>query len=113
MKATNIKWDVDSAKDRQFLPKTLEIPKNLDNLDDISDYLSDETGFCHDGFDIKSSFKKGDILLLSSGGLDKVISSEIKFNDDDSVSEIVFCKENGLISRQQIKTIINKRSNKS
>lgn len=51
MKATNIKWDTDGDKKiLKTLPKEMEIPSGMYDLDDISDYLSDETGFCHDGF---------------------------------------------------------------
>ena len=67
MKATNIKWDVtDGAEDMtkedmeeilSTLPTEVEIPSYLvtdedDLLDDISDWPSDEYGFCHDGFEL-------------------------------------------------------------
>lgn len=56
MKAINIEWDVDNKKDLKFLPKEMDIPDEIayedGELDEeaISDYLSDETGFCHKGF---------------------------------------------------------------
>ena len=66
MKAINIKWDVtDGAEDMtkeemdeilSTLPTEVEIPDYLitddedDLLDEVSDWLSDEYGFCHDGF---------------------------------------------------------------
>lgn len=50
MKATNIKWDTDGDLILfQELPKTIEIPKDV-TKDQISDYLSDRTGFCHFGY---------------------------------------------------------------
>lgn len=59
MKATNIQWDVDRKKDLKFLPKEIDIPDDIaynenGDVDEeaISDYLSDETGFCHYGFKI-------------------------------------------------------------
>ena len=68
MRAVNIKWDVtDGAEDMTkedmdeillTLPTEVEIPNYLitddedDLLDDISDWLSDEYGFCHDGFEL-------------------------------------------------------------
>ena len=72
MKAINIKWDVtDGAEDITkedmdeillTLPTEVEIPDNLidDDKDfdedyyysDISDWLSDEYGFCHFGFEL-------------------------------------------------------------
>ena len=72
MRAVNIKWDVtDGTEDMtkedmdeilSTLPAEVEIPDNLiDNNEDfdedyyysdISDWLSDEYGFCHDGFEL-------------------------------------------------------------
>ena len=58
MKAVNIKWDTDGDMELlEELPTEVEIPDYLitdedDLLDDISDLLSDEYGFCHDGFEL-------------------------------------------------------------
>lgn len=52
MKAINIDWDVDYEGDREFLPTEIEIPNGMTDEDEISDYLSDETGFCHNGFEL-------------------------------------------------------------
>lgn len=57
-KVTDIKWDVDEERDLEQLPTELEIPIEVEEeelSDDdceyaISEYLSDEYGFCHDGF---------------------------------------------------------------
>lgn len=49
MKAVNIKWDIDSGDD-VMLPKEIDIPEYLVDEDEISDYLSDLTGYCHKGF---------------------------------------------------------------
>ncbi len=51
MKATNIKWDTDGDMELfSELPTEMEIPEGMIDEEEISDYLSDETGFCHDGF---------------------------------------------------------------
>lgn len=50
MKAVDIDWDVDCEEDREFLPTEIEIPDGMEDDDEISDYLSDVTGFCHKGF---------------------------------------------------------------
>ena len=53
--ATNIKWDVDVPSQLEYLPTIIKID-NADlwkDADDISDYISDVTGFCHDGFSIE------------------------------------------------------------
>ena len=49
MKATNIKWDID-YDDNNFLPTEVEIPIGMTDAEEISDWLSDEFGYCHEGF---------------------------------------------------------------
>ena len=51
MRAVNIDWDVDCEKDRDALPEEIEIPEGM-NEEEISDYLSDVTGFCHKGYSL-------------------------------------------------------------
>lgn len=52
MKATNIKWDTDGDLILfRELPRTIEIPKNV-TKDQISDYLSDQTRFCHFDYEL-------------------------------------------------------------
>ena len=52
MKAINILWDTDGEE--VDLPNEIEIPDWIDEDDDdeISDYLSDVTGFCHFGYEL-------------------------------------------------------------
>lgn len=62
LKAINIKWDTDGDKEvLNELPTEMIIPNELEELykkdreyalEEISDWLSDETGFCHDGFEV-------------------------------------------------------------
>lgn len=52
MKAINILWDVDDEEDEISLPEEIDIPEDMTDEDEISDYISDETGFCHYGFDL-------------------------------------------------------------
>ena len=52
MKAVNIKWDVDHEEDLSFLPKEIDLPAGMKDEDEISDYLSDVTGYCHKGFSL-------------------------------------------------------------
>lgn len=62
LKAINIMWDTDGDNElfnklptEMFIPDELEIMYEKDKefaLEEISDWLSDETGFCHDGFEI-------------------------------------------------------------
>lgn len=53
MKATNILWDIDNEEEYDEpidLPTEIEIPSSLTDEEEISDYLSATTGFCHKGF---------------------------------------------------------------
>lgn len=52
MTATNIKWDTD-GDESIVLPSRIEIPEGMTDEDEISDYLSDTTGFCHFGFTLE------------------------------------------------------------
>lgn len=53
MKATNIKWDMDGeCPIPSILPTTVNIPEDMTDEEEISDWLSDEFGFCHCGFEI-------------------------------------------------------------
>ena len=51
LKAINIMWDVD-YDDNGYLPTEIIIPDGMTDEEEISDYLSNETGFCHEGFDL-------------------------------------------------------------
>lgn len=57
MKAINIKWDVDFEEDLESLPTEIEIPDWIeeDDYDAIDDYLSDVTGYCHNGYELVDS----------------------------------------------------------
>lgn len=50
MKALNIIWDTDGEKIE--LPNEIEIPFGMTDENEISDYISNETGFCHYGFEL-------------------------------------------------------------
>ena len=71
LKAINIKWDTDGDKEVfNDLPREMIVPDELEKMykkdkeyafDEISDWLSDETGFCHDGFKIEREITKESI----------------------------------------------------
>lgn len=46
---TDIQWDSDGEE----LPDEIQLPIGMVDDEDISDYLSDKTGFCHEGFCIE------------------------------------------------------------
>lgn len=52
LKAVDIQWDVDEMEDLSLLPSEINIPEGLSREEEISDYLSDVTGFCHKGFSL-------------------------------------------------------------
>ena len=49
LKATNILWDTDYDDDGE-LPTEIDIPEGMTDKDEISDYLSEVTGYCHQGY---------------------------------------------------------------
>ena len=52
MIAIHIQWDVDEPDELVGLPTEIQIPDGMEDEDEISDYLSDVTGFCHRGFQL-------------------------------------------------------------
>lgn len=54
---TNIQWDTDGDEEAlDELPTSISIKEEtLMNLigETLSDYITDETGFCHSGFDVE------------------------------------------------------------
>ena len=62
LKAVEIKWDVtdndidemddEACEIMESFPTEMIIPEGMTDPDEISDWLSDETGFCHYGFRI-------------------------------------------------------------
>ena len=53
MKATNIIWDTDGED--VDLPTEILLPPGMTDEDEISDYISDVTGFCHMGFELEEA----------------------------------------------------------
>lgn len=52
MKAINIEWDVDYEEELEDLPTEIEIPNGMTDEEEISDYITDKTGFCHYSFEL-------------------------------------------------------------
>ena len=66
MRATNIKWDTDGDQDAfDALPQEIQIPKGM-TYEEIEDYLSDQTGFCHMGFELSPDAA---IIEITAGSL--------------------------------------------
>ena len=68
--AYEIKWDTDGDQEMlDGLPKEIRIPDGMVDNEEISDYLSDETGFCHAGFKLGIMFR-GKIMPYYTNRLD-------------------------------------------
>ena len=52
--AYDIQWDVDSPEDLAALPGEILLPEGMTE-EEASDYISDQTGFCHKGFRLKKA----------------------------------------------------------
>lgn len=127
MKAINIQWEVDDEKDLEFLPTELEIPKHIKDVDDISDYISDEMGFLHKGSNLSLSKEElaktplilcegfqGDRCVMTLDGAKKevydiALSSDVdgfenylRNNPNDTVYDFArfksFCLEDSIIN---------------
>ena len=50
MVAMNIKWDTDGEPIN--LPNVIVLPDGMEDIEEVSDYISNLTGFCHNGFEL-------------------------------------------------------------
>lgn len=87
--AYNIKWDTDGdMKLFKTLPQEIEIPEEVwedyddGNDDAISDYVSDVTGFCHYGFEIRTKKIKEEIDMTNTSIYDIMILGGTYHNDN-------------------------------
>ena len=108
LKAINIKWDTDGDKEvLARLPKEMIIPDYLEReydpndpyAEEISDWLSDEIGFCHEGFEIITIYvekefpkleecdKATELCLASIGRAGKLVELMIESNEPDNELE--------------------------
>ena len=103
LQAVDITWDTDgNEKLFQELPSTVDIPEEILDEDEISDYLSNKVGFCHDGFTLTSNVSeaieniiliKADSLLISGvKGDEEEFEVEMEFNTpSDRNIQVKFC----------------------
>lgn len=105
MKAIDIDWDVDEEEDRNYLPNEIEIPVGMVDEDEISDYVSDVTGFCHKGFRLTISVPGPTCCMLTDDGspVCGVDGSEVSVSDlhyDESSSGNSVKEKNVLLSNE-------------
>ncbi len=97
MKAYDITWDTDGED--VALPNEVEIPAHMTDLDEISDYITNVTGFCHKGFGVTGSVhNKPEDRLIRSMSKGHGLAYSVNENDLYRVSYIggvsrfaVFC----------------------
>ena len=88
MTAINIKWDVDYDADNIELPTEIYIPEGMTDEDEISDYLSEVTGFCHEGFELVPTFKipvrwtVWDEVEIPANSLEEALKYFLKYQDE-------------------------------
>ena len=100
LKAINIKWNTDGDKEvLNELPTEMIIPDELEEmykkdkeyaLEEISDWLSDETGFCHDGFEIEKEITKESV----ENELYDFFNDKMKTGDAPEIERVRVFKDN-------------------
>lgn len=51
MRAIHIEWDVDGDMELlRELPREMELPEGMTDEDEISDWITEQVGFCNKGF---------------------------------------------------------------
>lgn len=86
MQAINIIWDTDGINEN--LPESISLPRSLfySDIETISDYLSEQTGFCHKGFD----------LVRDKTECQKLIDDAIKLNLLSTSENKIFVFKSGI-----------------
>ena len=100
LKAINIKWDTDGNKEvLQDLPTEMIIPDELAEYysvdreyttEEISDCLSEETGFCHSGFEIVKEVTKESV----EEELFNFLTSKMETGDTPDIERVRVFKDN-------------------
>lgn len=100
LKAINIKWDTDGDEEvLQDLPKEMIIPDELEELykkdreyalEEISDWLSDEIGFCHAGFEVVKEITRQSV----ENELFDFFNDKMKTGDAPDIERVRVFKDN-------------------
>lgn len=102
MIAKNIKWDTNGDKELlQDLPAAMTIPDNMTD-DVICDWISDQTGFCHFGFELAP-----DIITIVDDGCHTV---KIRIPADNHIPTITIGNDTyfeGQIPDKDLKKIMD------
>lgn len=107
MKATNILWDIDED-DGIELPTEMELPEGMTDEDEISDYLSDETGYCHKGFDIEGEEKVcAECGAVCTDNYYMVGDNYLQVKYFDSNEDNIFCSKDCLCEALSVLNVID------
>ena len=98
MKAVEIIWDVDCEEELENLSVEMNIPEGFEEIEEVSDYLSDRTGFCHKGFrlvekksdDTISYYVTDDGTLKIFHGSKLLATVEDGKADEDFVDDVLY-----------------------
>lgn len=94
--ATNIEWDTDEdPAGAWMLPDKIEIPITMTDLEEISDYISDKTGFCHNGFFVDCN-KSIEELYKEIDKIDKELKAEYDEYGETTWASQLECEREGL-----------------
>ena len=98
MKAINIKWDIDDD-DEKSLPTEIIIPNDMTDEEEISDYLSNVTGFCHQGYDLVETSnynsnsmtrkQKIELCTITNNGGDDYLDYILQMHCNETQIEII------------------------
>ena len=66
-RATNIQWSTNDSHDLESLPTEIEIPVGMEE-DAISDYLSEQTGYLHEGYVLEQDMKETHRVFIDMDG---------------------------------------------
>lgn len=122
LKAIRIKWDTDGGMEVfNNIPTEMIIPDELETiykedkeyaLEEISDWLSEETGFCHDGFEIEKEITKESV----ENELYDFFNDKMETGDAPEIEEVrrfdeyLVTRDNGIVidcvGEKQIRLII-------
>lgn len=101
VRVTSIEWDTsgedyDDEEDLDLPSEIIipleKIPEWASDLDRVSDYISNETGFCHDGFEIECNYEVDELYSIMEK-LDKELNGEYEDGETTWASNLECMKE--------------------
>lgn len=102
--ATDIKWDIEDEEIEQRAIEgnstTMEIPLDLwthlstdDYSEEISEYISNESGYCHDGFVIECNMSVEEMYKAVEEIEDELVKEYREYGETNYAAELELKKE--------------------